>query len=167
MLWAMPRTWINRFQVPFMTAPSFTPDIVACRLAASSKKQLLQQLCSLAASHAGLCEREVLGAIMGREKLGSTGVGNGLALPHATLEAAASVVTLLATVESPVNFDAPDDVAVDTLVLVLGNKHDGNGYLSAVKMASRLLSQRGDTLRHAKNEAAIHEILAETLTVAA
>lgn len=150
-----------------MTASSFKPDIVACRLAASSKKQLLQQLGSLAAGHAGLCERAVLGAIMGREKLGSTAVGNGLALPHAILESAKGVVTLLATVESPVDFDAPDDVDVDTVVLVLGTKHDSNEYLSAINMASRLLNQRGDALRAAGSEEDIRGILSETLTVAA
>ena len=69
-----------------MTTANFTPDVVACRLAATSKKQLLQQLSTKAAAHAGLCDRKVLSAITEREKLGSTGVGNGLALPHAILE---------------------------------------------------------------------------------
>lgn len=150
-----------------MTAISFTPDIVACRLAASSKKQLLQQLGSLAADHAGLCEREVLGAVMGREKIGSTAVGKGLALPHAIVESATDVVTLLATIESPVDFDAPDDVAVDTVVLVLGTRHDSNEYLSAINVASRVLNQCGDALRAAGSEKDIRGILSETLTAAA
>ena len=150
-----------------MTAYSFTPDIVACRLAASSKKQLLQHVGSLAADHAGLCERAVLGAIMGREKLGSTGVGKGIALPHAMLEGAKDVVTLLATLESPVDFDAPDDVAVDTVVLVLGAKSDSNEYLAAINVASRALNQRGDAIRAAGSEAEIRDILSEALTAAA
>ena len=58
-----------------MTTATFTPDVVVCRLAATSKKQLLQQLSALAAAHAGLCERKVLSAIISREKLGSTGIG--------------------------------------------------------------------------------------------
>ena len=162
-----PRVWTNRYLVPFMTAYSFTPDIVACRLAASSKKQLLQHVGSLAANHAGLCERAVLSAIMGREKLGSTGVGRGLALPHAILEDAKDVVTLLATLDSPVDFDAPDDVAVDAVVLVLGAKHDSSEYLAAINAASRALNQRGDAIRAAGSETAIRGILSETVTAAA
>ena len=150
-----------------MTTISFTPDIVACRLAASSKKQLLQQLGSLAADHAGLCERAVLGAVMSREKLGSTAVGKGLALPHAIVESATGVVTLLATIESPVDFDAPDDVAVDTVILVLGTRHDSNEYLSEINVASRVLNQCGDALRAAGSEKDIRGILSETLTAAA
>ncbi len=150
-----------------MTSYSFTPDIVACRLAASSKKQLLQHVGSLAANHAGLCERAVLGAIMGREKLGSTGVGKGFALPHAILEGAKDLVTLLATLDTPVDFDAPDNVAVDTVVLVLGAKHDSNEYLAAINMASKVLNQRGDALRVASSEADIRSILSEALTAAA
>ena len=64
------------------------PDIVACRLAVTRKKQLLQQLSTMAAAHAGLRDREVLSAIVSREKLGNIGIGNGLALSHAILEAA-------------------------------------------------------------------------------
>jgi len=58
----------------------------------------------MAAAHARLCERRVLSAIISREKLGSTGIGNGLALPHAILESAMRPVTLLATLETPVDF---------------------------------------------------------------
>ena len=76
-----------------MTTATFTTDVVACRLAATSKKQLLQQLSTMAAAHAGLCDRKVLSAIISREKLGSTGIGNGLALPHAILESTTRPVT--------------------------------------------------------------------------
>ena len=68
-----------------MTIATFTPDIVACGLAATSKKQLLQQVNTMAAAHPGLCDRKVLSAIISREKLGSTGISNGLAFPHAIL----------------------------------------------------------------------------------
>ena len=76
-------------------------------------------------------------------------------------------MTLLATIESPVNFDAPDDVAVDTVVLVLGTRHDSNEYLSAINVASRVLNQCGDALRAAGSEKDIRGILIETLTAAA
>lgn len=150
-----------------MTAASFTPDMVACRLAATSKKQLLQHIGTLAANYAGLCEREVLSAIMDREKLGSTGVGNGLALPHAALHSVSSTITLPATLESPVDFDAPDDVPVDTAALILGSKSDSNGYPATVNAASRLLNRRGDALRATAGESGLRDVLSEGMMTTA
>ncbi len=115
-----------------MTTSTYTPDVVACRLAATNKNQLLQQLSTMAAAHAGLCYRKVLSAIISREKLGSTGIGNGLALPHAILESATRPVTLLATLETPVDFGSPDNMPVEVMALVLGADEDSNGYLSTV-----------------------------------
>ena len=109
-----------------MTTATFTPDVVACRLATTSKKQLLQQLSTMAAAHAGLCDRKVLSAIISREKLGSTGIGNGLALPHAILESATRPVTLLATLETPVDFGSPDNMPVEVMALVLGADEGSN-----------------------------------------
>jgi len=150
-----------------MTTAIFTPDVVACRLAATSKKQLLQQLSTMAAAHAGLCERKVLSAIISREKLGSTGIGNGLALPHAILESAMRPVTLLATLDTPVDFDSPDNMPVDIVALVLGTSEDSNGYLSTVNTASRRLHQKHTQLRDAKNEADIRTALGELQIAAA
>ena len=150
-----------------MTTATFTPDVVACRLAATSKKQLLQTLSAMAAAHAGLCERKVMSAIISREKLGSTGIGNGLALPHAILESATRPVTLLATLDTPVDFDSPDNMPVDVMALVLGSADDSNGYLSAVNSVSRRLHQKHSQLRAAKNEADIRTALGEPQIVAA
>ena len=138
-----------------------------CRLAATSKKQLLQQLSALAAAHAGLCERKVLSAIISREKLGSTGIGNGLALPHAILESATRPVTLLATLEQPVDFDSPDNMPVDVMALVLGTKDDSNGYLSTVNAMSRILHQRQARLRDANSDADLRAAIGEPQIVAA
>ena len=150
-----------------MTTATFTPDVVACRLAATSKKQLLQQLSTMAAAHAGLCDRKVLSAIISREKLGSTGIGNGLALPHAILESATRPVTLLATLETPVDFGSPDNMPVEVMALVLGADEDSNGYLSTVNAVSRILHQRHAQLRDARSEADIRSALEEPQIVTA
>ena len=150
-----------------MTTATFTPDIVACRLAVTSKKQLLQQLSAMAAAHAGLCDREVLSAIISREKLGSTGIGNGLALPHAILGSATRPVALLATLETPVDFGSPDNTQVDLMALVLGADGDTNGYLSTVNAVSQILHQRHTQLRNARSEADIYSALVEPQIVAA
>ena len=150
-----------------MNTATFTPDVVACRLSATSKRQLLQQISTMAATHTGLCDRKVLSAIISREKLGSTGIGNGLALPHATLESATRPVTLLATLETPVDFGSPDNMPVEVMALVLGADEDSNGYLSTVKAVSRTLHQRHAQLRDARSEADIRSALEKPQIVAA
>ena len=150
-----------------MTKTFMTPDIVAFNLAVTSKKQLLQSLSERLAHHGGLCERAVMDAVMKREKLGSTGIGDGIALPHATLPKVSATVTLLATLESPVEFDSPDGVAVDLVVLVLGCQGDSSSYLSSIKTASQFLTTHGTTLRDATDETAVRQILDRRLTAAA
>ena len=150
-----------------MTTATFTPDVVACRLVATSKKQLLQQLSTMAAAHAGQCDRKILSAIISREKLGSTGIGNGLALPHAILESATRPVTLLATLETPVDFGSPDNMPVEVMALILGADEDSNGYLSTVNAVSRILHQRQAQLRDARSEADIRSALEVLQIVAA
>lgn len=150
-----------------MTKTSMTPDIVAFNLAVTSKKQLLQSLSERVAQHGGLCERMVMDAIMKREKLGSTGIGEGIALPHATLPKLSATITLLATLESSVEFDSPDGDAVDLVALVLGNQEDSSSYLASIKTASHFLKARGNALRDADNEAAVRQLLDSRLTAAA
>ena len=117
--------------------------------------------------HAGLCDRKFLSAIISREKLGSTGIGNGLALPHATLDSATRPVTLLATLETPVDFGSPDNMPVEVMALVLGADEDSNVYLSTVNAVSRTLHQRHAQLRDARSEANICSALEEPQIVAA
>ena len=150
-----------------MTKTFMTPDIVAFNLAVTSKKQLLQSLSERLAHYGGLCERAVMDAVMKREKLGSTGIGDGIALPHATLPNVSATVTLLATLESPVEFDSPDHVTVDLVVLVLGCQEDSSSYLSSIKTASQLLKTHGTALRNATDETAVRQILDRRLTAAA
>ena len=121
----------------------------------------------MAAAHAGLCDRKVLSAIISREKLGSTGIGNCLALRHAILESATRPLTLLATLETPVDFSSPDNMSVEVMALVLVADEDSNGYLSTVNAVSRTLHQRHAQLRDARSEADICSALEEPQIVAA
>lgn len=150
-----------------MTKTYMTPDIVAFNLAVTSKKQLIQSLSERVAHHGGLCERAVMDAIMKREKLGSTGIGDGIALPHATLPKVGATVTLLATLETPVAYDSPDGVDVDLVVLVLGCQDDSSSYLASIKTASQLLKTHGTALRDASDETAVRQTLDRHLTAAA
>ncbi|WP_196229388.1 PTS sugar transporter subunit IIA, partial [Brucella anthropi] len=88
-------------------------------LKASSKKQLLQILSEKAAELTGLPEREVFETILQRERLGSTGVGNGVAIPHGKLANINKIAGIFARLETPVDFEALDDQPVDLVFLLL------------------------------------------------
>ena len=146
-----------------MTRSEFSPDLLACQLPATSKKQLLETLCKRLANHASLDERKVLDAVLEREKLGSTVIGDGIAIPHAMVDGASACVSLLATLEGPVDFDGVD---VDLVMLVLGCEKDRTGHLAAMSAASKRLRLSSKSLRNALQEAELRNAL-EDLTAAA
>ena len=150
-----------------MTKTPLTPDFVAFGLAVTSKKQLLQSLSERAARQHGLCERAVMDAIMKREKLGSTAIGDGAALPHATLPQLSTTVTLLATLDHPVDFDSPDGDPVDLVALVLGHHGDSSSYLTSIKAISQMLKERGAALRAAHDETTLRATLGSDVVGAA
>ena len=84
----------------------------------ASKKQLLQLLSEKAAEITGLSERDIFDTIMQREKLGSTGVGNGIAIPHGKLKNVGSITGIFARLETPVDFEALDDEPVDLVFML-------------------------------------------------
>ena len=149
-----------------MIRTDLMPDILLCRHAVTSKKQLLESLCRRVAQHTDLCERVVLDAVLDREKLGCTAIGDGIALPHATIVGTATTHSLLATLEQPVDFASPDGKPVDIVMLVLGGGQDGAGHLATLGLVSCQLRASGDFLRAAGNEAALHEAVAGSLVAA-
>jgi PTS system nitrogen regulatory IIA component len=96
-----------------------TPAAVVARLRAGSKKQLLQELAKRAAELCGLHERQIFDVLLERERLGSTGVGNGIAIPHGRLAGLSRLYGLFARVDPPVDFDAVDEQPVDLVFLLL------------------------------------------------
>src|SRR5512138_2050677 len=85
-----------------------TPDSVIPRLRATSKKQALQELSKRAAEVSGLSERQIFDVLLERERLGTTGVGNGIAIPHGKLPGLSRLYGLFARLEHPVDFDSID-----------------------------------------------------------
>ena len=96
-----------------------TPNSVIARRRATSKKQALQDLAKRAADITGQPERAIFSTLMKRERLGTTGVGNGIAIPHGKLAALDRLYGLFARLESPIDFDAIDDRPVDLIFLLL------------------------------------------------
>lgn len=128
----------------------------------TSKKRLFQELAELAQSEYGLNAPEVLDALQERESLGPTGVGKGVALPHARLHGLQEVVGLFLRLEKPLDFDAVDRQPVDLVFALLAPETGGVDHLKALALVSRTLRD-GDLLaklRANDDPVALHAVLA-------
>src|SRR5262245_48929395 len=108
-------------------------------LRAHSKKQLLQELAHSAGAITGVDHRIIFETLLQREKLGSTGLGQGIAIPHGKMRALSRVHGLFARLAAPVDFDSVDGQPVDLVFLLLAPEHAGADHLKALAKISRLL----------------------------
>ncbi|MCZ6466050.1 MAG: PTS IIA-like nitrogen regulatory protein PtsN [Alphaproteobacteria bacterium] len=108
-------------------------------LRASSKKQALQDLARRAADITGLHERAIFDVLMERERLGTTGVGNGIAIPHGKMANLDRLYGLFARLEHSVDFQSIDEQPVDLIFLLLAPESAGADHLKALARVSRLL----------------------------
>ena len=122
-------------------------DAIIPALKANSKKQLLQELAEKAATVTGLPEREIFDVILQRERLGSTGVGNGIAIPHGKLNSIKKIAGVFARLETPVAFEALDDQPVDLVFLLLAPEGAGADHLKALSRVARVLRDQDLTAR--------------------
>ena len=132
-------------------------------LRANSKKQLLQLLSEKAAELTGLPEREVFDTILQRERLGSTGVGNGIAIPHGKLAGVKKITGVFARLDHAVDFEALDDQPVDLVFLLLAPEGAGADHLKALSRIARVLRDPAMVakLRASDSESAIYACLSE------
>lgn len=139
------------------------PEAVVPNLRATSKKQALQELAKRAATRTGLPERRIFEVLIERERLGTTGVGNGVAIPHGKLPELQSLFALFARLESPVDFDAIDEQPVDLICVLLAPEGAGADHLKALARISRVLRDRSvcDKLRGTESADAIYAILTQ------
>jgi len=137
---------------------------VIANLRASSKKQALQELARRAAEITGEAERAIFEVLLERERLGTTGVGNGIAIPHGKLASLKRLHALFARLEQPIDFDAIDEQPVDLICLLLAPQTAGADHLKALAQVSRLLRDRGvcEKLRGASTPEALYALLTET-----
>jgi len=141
-----------------------SPRSIIASLKAGSKKQALQELARKAADLTKLPERVIFDVLMEREKLGTTGVGHGIAIPHGKLSSLDRVYGLFARLERPIDFDAIDEQPVDLMFLLLAPEQAGADHLKALARVSRLLrdSAMCDKLRGCSSADAIYALLTET-----
>lgn len=133
------------------------PEAVLTGLPAATKKTLFTQLAGVAASVTDLDPRLVVERLAAREKLGSTGFGGGVAIPHAKLPGLAAVTGIFARLAQPIEFDAVDDLPVDLVFALLSPADAGADHLKALARVSRRLRDRPflDKLRGAASRDAL------------
>ena len=116
-----------------------TPDRVLNAVKTSSKKHLLQELSKVAAEVTGLHERQIFDVLVERERLGSTGMGAGIAIPHGKVEGLTRVYEVFAKIDKGVDFEAIDGQPVDLVYLLLAQAQAGADHLKALARVSRML----------------------------
>ncbi len=140
-----------------------TPEGVLPQLKVSSKKQTLQELAAVAADITGLHERAIFDVLLERERLGTTGVGSGIAIPHGKIAELDKLYGLFARLEEPVDFDSVDDEPVDLIFLLLAPESAGADHLKALARVSRLLRDKSarDKLRETVTADELYALLTE------
>ncbi|HEY1614156.1 MAG TPA: PTS IIA-like nitrogen regulatory protein PtsN [Rhizomicrobium sp.] len=139
------------------------PEAVLPSLKVQSKKQLLQELSVHAAKITGIAERRIFETLVERERLGSTGMGQGIAIPHGRIAALPKINGLFARLDTPVAYEAVDDQPVDLVFLLLAPETAGADHLKALARVSRLLRNQSacEKLRAATRPEVLFALLTE------
>lgn len=142
------------------------PEAVKVMTSASSKKRLLQELAEIASAAYGVDRAAACQALQEREALGPTGVGHGVALPHARIEGLSEVVGVLAVLDKPINFESIDKQPVDLAFALFAPREDGVEHLKALARVSRAMRDpaRCAKLRANKAPGTLYTIITEDLT---
>ena len=139
------------------------PESVVPNLRVTSKKQALQELAKRAAEMTGQSERAVFEVLIERERLGTTGVGHGIGIPHGKLPELDRLYGFFARLDTAIDFDAIDEQPVDLIFVLLAPETAGADHLKALARVSRLFRDRAicDKLRGSDNADAIYALLTQ------
>jgi len=145
------------------------PDAVIAALRVNGKKQALQEISERAATVSGLPAREIFDALLQRERLGSTGVGDGVAIPHGKLAKCEQIFGVFARLERAIDFEAPDGLPVDLIFMLIAPESAGADHLKALAAIARLLRNAASAaqLRATRDPAALYALLTMAPTVSA
>jgi PTS system nitrogen regulatory IIA component len=149
-------------------------DIVALNavipaLKINGKKQAIQEIAARAAELSGLSERVIFETLLQREKLGSTGIGHGIAIPHGKLPKLERLFGLFARLERPIDFESLGGQPVDLIFLLLAPEGAGADHLKALARVARLLRDpdTANKLRESRDADALYAVLTMTPSQAA
>jgi len=142
-----------------------SPDNIIPALKAKSKKQALQLLSDHAGDALDLNQRQIFDTLLQRERLGSTGIGHGIAIPHGKLGPINGIYSVFARLDTPIDFDSIDDEPVDLIFLLLAPESAGADHLKALARISRLLRSPSavEKLRASHDKDALYSVLTEPL----
>jgi len=145
-------------------ADLLSSDSVLPKLRVSGKKQALQELAKRAAVLTQLPERQIFDVILERERLGTTGVGGGIAIPHGRLPKLDRIYGLFARLEQPIDFESIDEQPVDLIFMLLAPEAAGADHLKALARVSRMLRDRSVTekLRGSDSREALYALLTDS-----
>src|SRR4051794_5683029 len=139
------------------------PQAVLPALRANGKKQALPELAAHAAKLIGLDEAGIFETLLQRERLGSTGIGEGIAIPHGKMPGLTRIFGLVARLEKPIDFEALDSQPVDILFLLLAPEGAGADHLKALARVARVLREPGliERVRATRDADAVYAVLTE------
>lgn len=142
------------------------PGNVVPTLKATSKKQVLHEMVARAAKVTNLDEGQIFEVVQERERLGTTGIGAGIAIPHGKIPGLDRLYGFFARIERPVPFDAVDGEPVDLVFMLLAPEGAGADHLKALAKVSRVLRDRAmcEKLRGSRNADALYALLTESAT---
>lgn len=142
-------------------ADLLAPDAVIPALKAQNKKQLLQELAVRAHGLTRISERRIFETLVERERLGTTGVGQGIAIPHGRMAEAKAISGIFARLEKGIDYEAVDSQPVDLVFMLLAPENAGADHLKALARVSRLLRDKAtcEKLRTATSSEALYALL--------
>ncbi|MET0723321.1 MAG: PTS IIA-like nitrogen regulatory protein PtsN [Tardiphaga sp.] len=144
------------------------PEAILPALKVNSKKQALQELAARAAAITGQSDKAIFEVLLQREKLGTTAVGYGVAIPHGKLPKLDRLFGLFARLERPIDFEAMDGQPVDLLLLLLAPEGAGADHLKALARVARLLRDKdiANKLRAARDAESLYAVLSLPVSAA-
>lgn len=139
-----------------------TPERISCQQPVASKKRALEMMCELLANgQSDLDESQIFSCMLERERLGSTGVGHGVAIPHSRMEGVEQALVAVAVLESGIDYDAIDGQDVDILFALLVPQECTEEHLQILASAAEMFSdqQLCNSLRQAKDSQSIYDLI--------
>jgi PTS system nitrogen regulatory IIA component len=139
-----------------------TLDCTHCAVPVTSKKRLLEKLATIAATRiSDFSQFQLLESLMAREKVGSTGIGNGIAIPHGRLDNTKQVVAILLTTQQAIDFDAIDNRSVDIFVALFVPQDCCQDHLSTLQSIARLFSDKliSKQVRRCKSDQELYDLV--------
>jgi PTS system nitrogen regulatory IIA component len=145
----------------YLLSQILTPERTVCHAAGPSKKRLFETIAELVCANEALLHYDdILDHLITREKLGSTGLGQGIAIPHCRVGNCTEPLGALLSLETPIPFDAPDDQPVDLLFVLLVPEEARQQHLDILANIARLFNQQQfcERLRAAKDSSTLYEV---------